>query len=154
MLVEAVYRKNPITIDENASIKDAVRLFLDKGSNGVLVVNKNHHLVGILSLQDIMASIVPSDFREHLNLAHAMYKGGYFQEVCQEVANKKVSEVMRKEFTVAEKDTNLMEIAVDFLQNDLYIIPVIENKKLIGVISRSELKQALAHALGLHKESK
>jgi predicted transcriptional regulator len=153
MLVKDIYRNNPIAIKETATIKDAVKMFLERGSNGVLVINEDDNLVGILSLQDIVGGIVPAEMKEHSNLAHSMYKESFFKDATLEIAERSVKEIMRKEFLIANLQTNVMEIATDFLTNDLYIVPVVEDKELVGVVSRSELKHALAAAMNLHTKN-
>jgi predicted transcriptional regulator len=154
MLVKDIYRKNPVSMKENATVKDAIALFLERKSNGVLVTDHNNHLVGVLSLQDIVSAIVPVEMKENSNLANSMYKESFFKDATQEIANKPVKDVMRKDFFKASLETNVMEIAADFLVNDLYIVPVLEGKELIGVVSRSELKYAIAEALGFEKIQK
>ena len=147
MVVESVYRKNPIVITEDATIRDAIKLFVEKHSNGVLVVDKNEELIGIVSLQDIIGSLVPSEMQERLNLTHAMHKEGFLEELTKETGERSVKEVMRKTYMTATLATDILEIAADFLHNDLYIIPVIEEGKLVGVITRSEIKKVLAEIL-------
>ena len=152
MLVKDIYRKNPVTLPETATVKEAVNMFIDRHSNGVLVTDKHEKLVGVLSLQDIVRSIVPPDMTEHTYLAEAMYKGGFFEEVTNDIADTPVKNIMRKDFLIAQPETNLMQIAIDFLKNDLYIVPVVENNKLTGVVSRSELKTAFASIFGIERK--
>jgi predicted transcriptional regulator len=149
MRVKDVYNKNSFSISDDFTVKKAVKVMMEKHFNGVLVTNKNGKLVGVLSMQDIIGGIVPSELQSHVSLAQAMYKSGFFEELCQEIADKKVTEVMRKKFITVQLETSIMEIAADFLHNDLYIVPVVENEELRGVVTRSELKKAFASSMGL-----
>jgi signal-transduction protein with cAMP-binding, CBS, and nucleotidyltransferase domain len=131
MLVADIYSKQFSPISEEYTISEAL------------------NLSGVLSLQDIASAIVPIEMRENANLANALYKQNFFQELCLDLKDKKISEVMRKEFITVNLETSVLEIAADFLHNDLYIVPVVENSELIGIVTRSEIKQAIAAAINL-----
>lgn len=147
MLVSDIYNTNIFPIKEDMTIKEALGMFLDKHFNGVIVLDNNEKMVGILSLQDIAAAVVPSDFQANADLADALYKPNFFREMCQEIMDKKVKDIMRRTFITATRETTVMEIAADFLKNDLYMVPVYEGGKPIGVITRSEVKKALAKGM-------
>lgn len=149
MLVADIYNTHIILIQEDITIKEALEMFVHQHFNGVLVVDKNDKMVGILSLQDIAAAVVPPDFQQHTELANALYKPNFFREMCQEIMHKKVKEIMRKDFVTVTRDTSVMEIAADFLKNDLYIIPVCDETKPIGIVTRSEVKKALSKGMDI-----
>jgi predicted transcriptional regulator len=144
MKVKDIYNKHLIPVDENITIKEALSLMIKSHFNGVLVLNNKEELVGILLIQDIVSSIVPSEMKENINLSEAMYKKHFFQENCEKVKNIKVKDIMRKKFYQVTLDTSVMTVAAEFLNTDLYVFPVVENKKAIGIVTRSELKKALA----------
>jgi len=106
-----------------------------------------NNVVGVLSLQDIAAATVPTQFKNNINMVAAMYKKGFFTEMCQQIKHKTAKALMRKNFVSVGLDDNIMAITADFLYNDLYVVPVIENKKLIGVVTRSEIKKALRYGM-------
>lgn len=149
MLVRDIYTSNPNVIAENLTIRDVIERLISNDYNGLLVINDKEKLVGVLSLQDIVGHIVPKEMQEHSNLASSMYIPGFFKEQCVEVGDKLVKQIMRREFIVADLDDSLMEIAADFLHNDLYIVPVVEKGDIVGIITRSEIKKALALALDI-----
>jgi CBS domain-containing protein len=143
MLLKDIYNANPLSINSKTPIKDALIKMIADNLNGYLVTDDNGKLKGVLSLQDIAAATVPKQFQQNVNMAVAMYREGMFEEACKAIQDKPVSSVMRKKFTIASLDTNVMAVAADFLQNDLYIVPVVDDGKLIGVVTRSQIKRAL-----------
>ena len=149
MLVKDIYHPHPRTIKEDTTIKNALSLLIKNEYNSFIVVDKNEKVVGVLSLQDIAGATVPDEFKDNIQMASAMYRMGYFSERSQEIKDKKVKDIMRRNFVWVDLETNIMAITADFLKNDLYIVPVIEKNKLIGIITRSEIKKALAVAMGL-----
>lgn len=147
MFVRDIYNKNISPIREDTTVHEALESLIKNHFNGVLVYDKHDRLAGILCIQDIVAAIVPDEMRQNVNLAEAMYKPGFFKEQCQRVKNKKVKNFMRTEFLKVTPDTTVMALAAEFLNTDLYIFPVMESEdsdKVIGIVTRSELKKALA----------
>lgn len=151
MLISELYKKHAITILETASVLDALHILLKKKINGLIVLNEKEEVAGVLAIQDIAAATVPRQFRHNIQMAAAMYRPGFFSENCEELKNKPVSLVMRKKFTVTTLNDNIMAVAADFLKNDLYIVPVVEKGELLGVVTRSEIKKALAYGMRIPK---
>jgi CBS domain-containing protein len=148
MNIGHIYKKNPLSINENKSIEEALAILNTHRFNGLLVVNDKEKVVGIISLQDIAGAVVPEEMRTNTNLAASMFKEGFFQERCQEIKDQPIKKYMRKDFTKVTPESSVMEILADFLHNDLYIIPVYEHDKLVGVITRSEIRDVLTEAMG------
>lgn len=149
MLISDIYHPNPVVISDKVTVKEALKVLVDDHINGLIVLNDKKKVVGILALQDIAGATLPRQFRKNIAMASAMYRKGFFSQECREVAEKKITEVMRKDFVSVTRDENIMAVTADFLRNDLYIVPVIEKGELIGVVTRSEIKHALAYGMGL-----
>jgi predicted transcriptional regulator len=108
------------------------------------VIDDNDKVVGVLSVQDIAGSVIPKSFQENTSMASAMFKEGFFQEQCDTIKKKQVKDLMRTEFIRVTLESSLMEVCADFLKNDLYIVPVFDDKKhIIGIITRSEIKKIM-----------
>jgi len=144
MLVKDIYNKHLVPISEEITIHEALSMMIKSHFNGVVVLNKNKKLAGLLLIQDIVSQIVPFEMTENVNLADAMYKPHFFQDNCKSIKNKKVKEIMRKEFYKITLETSVMAVAAEFLHTDLYVFPVMEGDEVIGIVTRSELKKALA----------
>ncbi|MGH7204139.1 MAG: CBS domain-containing protein [Candidatus Levyibacteriota bacterium] len=144
MLVKDIYNKDLVPVNEDITIHEALSLMIKNHFNGVVVLNKNKKLTGILLIQDIVSQIVPLEMIENVNLADALYKKHFFQDNCKAIKNKKVKKIMRKEIFTINLETSVMEVAAEFLHTDLYVFPVMENDEVIGIITRSEIKKALA----------
>ena len=151
MLIKEIYHKNPVTIPSDYTVKQALKVILDKRINGLIVTKKDdaNKVVGVLAIQDIAAATVPRQFRKNLGMAAALYKKGFFHEMCAEIQDVSVTKIMRKNFEWVTLEDHIMAITAEFLRNDLYIVPVIENKELVGVVTRSEIKKALAYGMKL-----
>lgn len=147
MLIKEIYRQNPKTVLQTASVSEVVDLMSKDRINGLVVLDSSERVTGIISLQDIAAATVPSQFRKNIRMAAAMYRKGFFTEMCQHLKDVSVKKIMRTEFVSVSLDDNIMAVTADFLKNDLYIVPVVAGKKLLGVVTRSEIKKAIAYGM-------
>lgn len=145
-LVENLFRRNAVTIEAKASVKDALQKMDQEHTNGLLVL-EGEAVMGIVSLQDIAGAAVPDEMKHDASLAGAMFKEGYFEEGVRKVLHQKVTDIMRTDFLTVDPSASVLEIATDFLQNDLYIVPVVKDGKLAGVVTRTEIRRALVKAM-------
>lgn len=147
MLIEDIYHPKVKTISTSDSVLEAVQKMEKDNINAFIVVDDNESVVGVLSLQDIAGATVPRQFRQNIRMAAAMYKVGFFTEMSQKIKSWPVSKVMRRDFVQVSLRDNIMAITADFLNNDLYIVPVIEKGKLIGIVTRTEIRDALLYGM-------
>lgn len=152
MLIKDIYHKHPVTVPEDLTVKEALKTIISKRINGLIVMSKDgEKVVGVLAIQDIAAATIPRQFKNNLGMAAALYKKGFFHKMCQEIEDLPIKKIMRKNFEFVTLEDNIMAITAEFLRGDLYIVPVIENKELIGIITRSEIKKALAYGMNLEE---
>lgn len=149
MLIKEIYQKKVKTISADLRLDEVIAEMLHEHFNGFVVCDKKERVVGVLSLQDIAGAVVPDQFKSNINFASAMYKKGFFHEQCKAVKHMSVKDVMRKNFVSVDLETNIMSVLADFLLNDLYIVPVIRKEKLIGIVTRTEIKKALGCGMGI-----
>lgn len=151
MLIKDIYHKDPITITDDLTVQEALKIIVKKRINGLIVTDKDNpnKVKGVLAVQDIAAATVPRQFRKNLGMAAAMYKKGFFHEMCAEIKDLPVTKIMRKNFEYVSLDDHILAITAEFLRGDLYIVPVIEDKELVGVVTRSEIKKALLYGMNI-----
>ena len=149
MLIHELYHPDPVTIREDVSIRDALSTIIHRKINGLVVIDKDSKVVGVLAIQDIAGATIPRQCKNNVQMASAIYRRGSFTESCEAIENDPVSKHMRRDFVTVGLHDNIMAVTADFLKNDLYIVPVIEKNKLVGIITRSEIKKALAYGMRL-----
>jgi CBS domain-containing protein len=108
--------KNILTLHEDSSAKDAIKLILEKRISGIPIVNDNMNLVGIITEKDL------------LQLS--------FYDTADEVT---VADIMTREVATMDKDTNLLEITEFFLNKNYKRLPITSSDKLVGIISRKDI---------------
>jgi CBS-domain-containing membrane protein len=60
-----------------------------------------------------------------------MYHEDFFDECVNAIKDKRVEEIMKKDFVTIELSSNTMALMADFLQTDTHFVPVMENNKVV-----------------------
>ncbi len=113
-----------ITVSPETNIFEAVEIMVNKNITGLPVVEKDLSLVGIISEKDV------------LKLLYDM-----------EVTNSTVGDFMTTAVVGFDRKTTAAEVNECFLANNFRRITVLENGRLVGVVSRRDLIKLYRKAL-------
>ena len=135
-----------ITVSPNASIQDVAELLLENRISALPVLDNDGGLIGIVSEGDLLRrSEVGTDRRRawwlRLLVGHETLAAEYVKAHAS-----KVADVMTKKVVTAEPLTPLSEIATLLERNSIKRVPIVENRKLVGIVTRANLVQAYAVA--------
>jgi len=136
MLVRDRMTLNPVTITPDVSVTDALRLMTDRKIRRLPVLDAQGRLVGIVSDRDLLlASPSPAT-----SLA--------IWEIHELLAKLTVEKIMTREVLTVPEDTPLEEAARLMVDRRIGGLPVMRGAALVGIISESDLFQALLQLLG------
>jgi CBS domain-containing protein len=139
---------NVITVGPDASVQDVARILLNARISGVPVVGPNGELIGIVSEGDLMRRVEAGTGRRRpWWLALLTGKEVLAAEFIKE-HSRKVADVMSREVITAAPETPLSEIANLLEKNAIKRVPIVDKGKLVGIVSRANLLQALATLSG------
>ncbi len=114
-----------VSLDPDMEIVRATNLLIRNDISGAPVVDKKGQLVGILTERDCMRVAVEAEY-------HAM-PGGL------------VRDVMSTDPQFVSPDDNIFQLARRFIDHKYRRYPVVENGRVIGLISRRDVMRALGH---------
>ena len=121
ILVSDYMTKKLITFRPEQSIYEVMELFAKNRISGGPVVNSKNELVGIISEADCMKSISES---RYFNMP---------------ILDKSVEKYMSKDISTIEHNVNIFDAASHFYKASRRRLPVLENGKLVGQISRKDI---------------
>ncbi len=130
-----------ITVSPSTSLEDANILIKKKKIDHLLVVNDDGKLVGILSDRDVKqywASPATTLSNHELNYL--------LQQVLVEM-------VMIKAVITISPNTTIERAALLMQENDINALPVMEDEKLVGIITSTDVMGVLLSAIGISAES-
>ena len=118
-------RRNPLTINVEANLVKAIEIIVEYKLTGLTVTDDEGRPVGILSELDCMEAILTAVYNEG-DPEHALVK-----------------DAMCKELNVCRPSDSIVEVARDMLSTRQRRRPVIEDGKLVGQVSSSNVLWAL-----------
>lgn len=139
--------RDVIAVTPDTDISEAVRLLADHDVSALPVVGADGHLVGLLSEADLIhRSEIGTEPRRPWWVESVTGASTLAAEFAKS-HGRKVSEVMTTGVVAVDEDTPLSGIASLFERKRIKRVPVVRNGRLVGIVSRSNLIQALASAI-------
>ncbi|MFV0574425.1 MAG: CBS domain-containing protein [Vibrio sp.] len=117
-------RPRAVTFTEDMPLTVALDKVLNAINIGGPVINEKREVVGFLSEQDLLNRLVQSTYH------------------CQDTHN--VGDCMRVNALTISPEMSIIELAGMMKEGKPKVYPVVENKKLVGIISRREVLQAVS----------
>ncbi len=112
-----------ICLTADMDILGASRILVNKNISGAPVIDENNHVIGILSARDC--------FKITINAGYHAEPGG------------KVKEYMSQNVKCVSPDMSIFDLAELFLNSHYRRYPVVDNNRLIGIISRRDALRAI-----------
>ena len=124
-VVRDIMTKNMVMIDHDKTALEAAKIMAEKGISSLFVV-KDNHPIGIVTERDFIKKICAKELL---------------------IAEVKMSDIMSKILTTADPDTPV-EVAIQRMVNHkIRRLPVMENGKLVGIITVNDLAKHLRTTL-------
>jgi CBS domain-containing protein len=138
---------NVVTAKPDWSVQQVAMVMLEKGISGLPVVDQGNRLVGIVSEGDLMRRAdCGTGHRHSWWLRMLMGRDGLAREYVRE-HGRKVSDVMTGAVITASPSTSLGDVAALLERNKIKRVPIVDGDKLVGVVSRANVVQAVASCL-------
>jgi CBS domain-containing protein len=134
----------PVTVRPDSPVADAVALMLQHKISGLPVVDVDDHLVGIVTEGDFLRRAETATERKRPRWLEFIISPGRLADEYVHSHGQKVSEVMTQEVASVSEDTPLQEIVLLMERRRIKRVLVVRGSKLVGIVSRANLLQALA----------
>ncbi len=142
MYVKSRMKRDPVTVAPDASFYEAENLIRSRGIRHLPVVDKQKKLLGLVTDRDIREA-GPSD-ASSLSIREMHYLLGKLQVSGFMTPTDKLITV--KPDTIVERAAQLM------YEHKIGCLPVVEDKKLIGIITETDMLELLVDIVGLNTQ--
>jgi CBS domain-containing protein len=144
MRAHQIMTRSVITVTPDTTIMDAANIMLQRHVSGLPVVDTTGKLVGIVSEGDfIRRSEIGTQRKRGQWLKFILGPGKSASDFVHE-RGRRVDEVMTKNPLTITEDTALAEIVDLMEKNNIKRLPVVRADKVVGIVSRANLLQAVA----------
>lgn len=143
--VKDIMLDNPITIQNDKSVGDAVELFAKHDIGCLPVVDANKKVVGFLSDGDIIEYVVRNVSKRNLAMGQvrSWVQIDCFNQYLKEVIGDPVYDCATSRVISIESNASVKEASRLFKRKHLKQVPVIDNGKLIGLLSRRSIMRGM-----------
>lgn len=136
MLVRERMTANPIVVHPETAFDEAFQLLREKKIRRLPVVDQNGNLVGIVVEKDLLR-VSPSPATS-LSIF----------EIHGLLAKLQIKEVMTKRVITVGEDCPLEEAARIMVEHKIGSLPILRDKKVVGIITETDIFKVMTEALG------
>jgi acetoin utilization protein AcuB len=139
MRIKQIMTKNPVTVSPDTLVLDAQRIMKEKNIRRLPVVEKGK-LAGIVTKHDLFEA------------APSLPGSASIHDLNYLLSKMKVKEIMKKNPVTVTPDTPFEDALRIGQENKIGSFPVMDNGKLVGITTESDIVRFLIHSLGIHEE--
>lgn len=114
--VAEIMTKNVITVKRNTTIKEAIQLCISHEISGLIVVDDKENAIGVITEKDLLVAF------DYLNDAEAV-----------------INDFVAEDILSVTKDADLEDVVKMIIQRNVKRVPVLENDRVIGILSRRDV---------------
>jgi len=140
--------RDVVTVRPDTDVAEAIRLLGEHDVSALPVVDPAGNLVGVLSEADLIHRVEIGTEKRRPWWQEAVTGASTLAADFAKSHGKKIGEVMTSGVISVSEDTPLSEIVTLFERKGIKRVPVVKDGKLVGIVSRANLIQALASVVG------
>ena len=141
-----IMTKDLITVAPETEITQAAQILLEKGINGVPVVEETGKLVGILCQSDLIMQQkklpIPSIFTT-LDMFFPLTSMKHIEKEVEKMTGATVAKIMTKNPVTIPSDMSIEDIAGLMVDKGFHTLPVVDKGKLLGIVGKEDVLRTL-----------
>lgn len=123
MIVEEIMNDEPYTLAPTNTVQEALKLMREKKVRHLPVVDKERHVLGVITERDIK-EVLPSSLQDEPN---------------SPIFNAKVEDIMVKDPLIGHPLDFVEEVALTFYESKIGCLPIVSGGKLVGIVTTTDL---------------
>lgn len=144
MKIEDVMTREVVTVDADATLKDAAHLFVEHHITGVPVVDVSGAVVGVLSEADIVAKEAKQRHSRRSALAWLLDPVDPWLD--ERSGARTVRQAMSSPALTIRPRADVSEAAARMVEDGVNRLPVVEDDRLVGIVTRADLVRAFTRS--------
>ena len=138
--------KNVISCKQDQTVADAANLMIEKNLGGLPIVDNEGNLVGVITESDFIGKKVdvPHALVSLTQLLGQTHYKGTVEEIFEKAKGSKLADVMTSDPHTIEQDADLSVASSLMLKNNVSRLPVVQDGKLVGIITKRDILKSFA----------
>jgi predicted transcriptional regulator len=140
--------KKVITVTSETPVRELAAILTENKISGVPVIDNQSEVIGVVTESDL----IDQNKKVHIPTVVAILDSFIFLESPEKMKNElkkmagiKVEDILAHEIITVQQDTPLDEIATLMAEKKVHTLPVLDGKKLVGVIGKSDIIRTIAN---------
>ncbi len=135
-----IMSRDVLSVETGTNLRAVWRIFMTRHIKALPVIDQDHRLVGIVSLDDFLEnSVLSADGTLRLGFGHTIVAS-----LRREALPRRVDDIMRRKVQSALPQTAISAVVSPMVDQGIDQMPVVDqDSRLIGIISQSDLLGAL-----------
>jgi CBS domain-containing protein len=144
MQASDVMVRDVVTVTPETEAAEAVKLLVEHDISALPVVDADGRILGMISEADLLRRAEIGTEKHRLWWLEAVTPSDTLAVDFAKAHGRRVAELMSERVISATQDTPLSEIAALLERHRIKRVPILEDSKVVGIVSRANLIQALA----------
>lgn len=139
---DVMTKNDIITVTKETTVRNLAELFTKNRVSSFPVVDENNELIGIVTETDL----IEQDKSLHIPTVISIFdwvlyleSDKKFEKELKKMTGQTVGDIFSDEVTSVKSTAPLNEVADLMTRKKIHAIPVVDGKKLVGVVSRIDL---------------
>jgi len=137
MLVETIMNRNVVSLPPTATIEEALHLLKEHKIRHIPIVDENEQVIGIVSDRDVRDAS-PSTL---------------LRETSRNELQTEISSIMTQPVITVHPLDFVEEIARIFYEKEFAAVPVVQNDRLVGMVTEKHMLYTFIQLTGTHVQS-
>ncbi len=134
------------TVSPDTPVQEIIRLFRDHGISGVPVIDQDGQLVGIVTEMDLIRRHARPHAPIYFPLLDARIPLGSeqsYRETVRRILATTAQELMTSPVQTVPPDMDVADLATLMVERGINPVPVVEDGRLVGIVSRTDLLRVI-----------
>jgi len=142
-----IMSSDPLTVDPETPVKDIAQMMLENRIRCLPVVDSDGKLLGVVDEEDLVHQDAKIHFPTFLHFldSYIMLPSSLnrFQKELRQAVGSVAHDVMEEEYRAVNTADSVEKVATLMVDKDLEYVLVVEEEKLMGVITRADILKTL-----------
>lgn len=146
ILARDIMTREVVTLSPEQAVTDAAKTLSKKRISGAPVLDDAGNILGIVSESDLIIQDVKLHFPHYIQFLDSyIYLSSLakFETTLKKAVAAKVKDIMTAEVDTTTPEATVQDVATLMVRNSVSLIPVVENSRLVGVVSKGDIVRSL-----------
>jgi CBS-domain-containing membrane protein len=144
MKAQDIMTRDVSTVSPDTSVRDIAALMVEKHISGVPVLTDNGTIIGMVSQSDLLHRAEVGTERKHKWWFRTFADSNALAREYAKAHGLKAHDIMSRYVVSVRDDAELRDVADILDNNRIKRVPVLQEGRLVGIITRSDLVRALS----------